>query len=403
MVATKLIEKFISKYFYLYGNRNVEVKTFISKTFVGLDGMSTTIYDYNSWLKTIDADFQQISNPFTIDVKNIIIKPLSKKRYTVTVITRWNVPQVELMTEIKAVRSFFILKKIKKSFVIEHLSNSMSLNYNERELFPEEFLLKKRKEINQEIEVKTQKLTDLNKHLQANFDGLKLMNKNLKLFTRAAAHDLRSPIVSFKAIIDKLIYKYNNVIDEKDLSLLKKCNNKINNLTQMVGGLLQFYSLENKNIKLHTETINVNEIIKSVKEGLEIETNKKIKINYENLPSININKALFFDLITNLIKNAFKYSKPNEELIINISAKNKQNNTYQFCFEDNGIGIEDENKELVFNLFTRINKSKVSGNGFGLPICEKIVSFYNGKIWVENNKYNGASVLFTIKEPSISN
>lgn len=403
MVATKLIEKFISKYFYLYGNRNVEVKTFISKTFVGLDGMSTTIYDYNSWLKTIDADFQQISNPFTIDVKNIIIKPLSKKRYTVTVITRWNVPQVELMTEIKAVRSFFILKKIKKSFVIEHLSNSMSLNYNERELFPEEFLLKKRKEINQEIEVKTQKLTDLNKHLQANFDGLKLMNKNLKLFTRAAAHDLRSPIVSFKAIIDKLIYKYNNVIDEKDLSLLKKCNNKINNLTQMVGGLLQFYSLENKNIKLHTETINVNEIIKSVKEGLEIETNKKIKINYENLPSININKALFFDLITNLIKNAFKYSKPNEELIINISAKNKQNNTYQFCFEDNGIGIEDENKELVFNLFTRINKSKISGNGFGLPICEKIVSFYNGKIWVENNKYNGASVLFTIKEPSISN
>lgn len=403
MVATKLIEKFISKYFYLYGNRNVEVKTFISKTFVGLDGMSTTIYDYNSWLKTIDADFQQISNPFTIDVKNIIIKPLSKKRYTVTVITRWNVPQVELMTEIKAVRSFFILKKFKKSFVIEHLSNSMSLNYNERELFPEEFLLKKRKEINQEIEVKTQKLTDLNKHLQANFDGLKLMNKNLKLFTRAAAHDLRSPIVSFKAIIDKLIYKYNNVIDEKDLSLLKKCNNKINNLTQMVGGLLQFYSLENKNIKLHTETINVNEIIKSVKEGLEIETNKKIKINYENLPSININKALFFDLITNLIKNAFKYSKPNEELIINISAKNKQNNTYQFCFEDNGIGIEDENKELVFNLFTRINKSKISGNGFGLPICEKIVSFYNGKIWVENNKYNGASVLFTIKEPSISN
>lgn len=403
MVATKLIEKFISKYFYLYGNRNVEVKTFISKTFVGLDGMSTTIYDYNSWLKTIDADFQQISNPFTIDVKNIIIKPLSKKRYTVTVITRWNVPQVELMTEIKAVRSFFILKKFKKSFVIEHLSNSMSLNYNERELFPEEFLLKKRKEINQEIEVKTQKLTDLNKHLQANFDGLKLMNKNLKLFTRAAAHDLKSPIVSFKAIIDKLIYKYNNVIDEKDLSLLKKCNNKINNLTQMVGGLLQFYSLENKNIKLHTETINVNEIIKSVKEGLEIETNKKIKINYENLPSININKALFFDLITNLIKNAFKYSKPNEELIINISAKNKQNNTYQFCFEDNGIGIEDENKELVFNLFTRINKSKVSGNGFGLPICEKIVSFYNGKIWVENNKYNGASVLFTIKEPSISN
>ena len=403
MVASKLIEKFISKYFYLYGNRNVEVKTFISKTFVGLDGMSTTIYDYNSWLKTIDADFQQISNPFTIDVKNIIIKPLSKKRYTVTVITRWNVPQVELMTEIKAVRSFFILKKIKKSFVIEHLSNSMSLNYNERELFPEEFLLKKRKEINQEIEVKTQKLTDLNKHLQANFDGLKLMNKNLKLFTRAAAHDLKSPIVSFKAIIDKLIYKYNNVIDEKDLSLLKKCNNKINNLTQMVGGLLQFYSLENKNIKLHTETINVNEIIKSVKEGLEIETNKKIKINYENLPSININKALFFDLITNLIKNAFKYSKPNEELIINISAKNKQNNTYQFCFEDNGIGIEDENKELVFNLFTRINKSKISGNGFGLPICEKIVSFYNGKIWVENNKYNGASVLFTIKEPSISN
>lgn len=403
MVASKLIEKFISKYFYLYGNRNVEVKTFISKTFVGLDGMSTTIYDYNSWLKTIDADFQQISNPFTIDVKNIIIKPLSKKRYTVTVITRWNVPQVELMTEIKAVRSFFILKKFKKSFVIEHLSNSMSLNYNERELFPEEFLLKKRKEINQEIEVKTQKLTDLNKHLQANFDGLKLMNKNLKLFTRAAAHDLKSPIVSFKAIIDKLIYKYNNVIDEKDLSLLKKCNNKINNLTQMVGGLLQFYSLENKNIKLHTETINVNEIIKSVKEGLEIETNKKIKINYENLPSININKALFFDLITNLIKNAFKYSKPNEELIINISAKNKQNNTYQFCFEDNGIGIEDENKELVFNLFTRINKSKISGNGFGLPICEKIVSFYNGKIWVENNKYNGASVLFTIKEPSISN
>lgn len=399
MISPKPIEKFITTYYQLYGDRNLSVKKLIAKTFTGLDGTSTTIYNYDSWMQAIDADFKQIPNSFTVDIKDMVIKPLSKKRYTVAVISRWNIPKFELMTEIKAVRSFFIINTSKASLIIEHLSNSVSLNYNNNEVFPEEFLNQKKQAIEKEIKIQTQKLTTLNKKLQANYDGLKLMNKNLRLFTRVAAHDLRSPIISFKAIIDKLIYKYENVIDENDLSLLKKCNDKIINLTKMVGSLLQIYSLENKSVKLVNEPIDVNQLITSINEGLEIETNRKIQIHYKNLPVIHINKALFFDLLTNLIKNAIKYSRPNKELILHITVTKKNHNTHQFCFEDNGIGISDENKKIVFNLFTRINESKTTGNGFGLPICKKIVSFYNGKIWIEDNQHGGTSVYFTIKEP----
>lgn len=402
MIVSKPIEKFIHTYFQLYGNRDLNIKKLFAKTFNGLDGMSTSIYSYKSWMQAIDADFKQIPKPFSIDIKNIVIQKLSKKRYTVAVISIWKVPQYELLSEIKAVRSFFIIHD-KEALIIEHLSNSMSLNYSEREIFPEEFLLNKRKDIEAEIKVKTQKLTALNKQLQSNFDGLKLMNKNLKLFNRAAAHDLRAPIVSFKAIIEKLIYKYGNVIDSKDVTLLKKCDDKITNLTKMVGSLLQIYSLENKKVKLHTEPVNTNELIANIIDGLEIETIKKIQIHYENLPTININKALFYDLITNIIKNAIKYSKTDKAAILHVSAIIKQNKTYQFCFKDNGIGINDENKKIVFNLFTRINESKTTGNGFGLPICKKIVSHYKGKIWIEDNEFKGTSVFFTIKEPTITN
>lgn len=399
MINPKPIEEFITTYYQLYGNRNLNVKKLIAKTFMGLDGTSTTIYNYDSWMKAIDVDFKQISNSFTVDIKDMVIKPLSKKHCTVTVISQWNFIKFELIKEIKAVRTFFIINTSKESFKIEHLSNSVSHNYNKNEIFPEELLNKKRQPIEEEIKVETQKLTTSNKQLQANYDSLKLINENLKLFTRAAAHDLRSPIISFKAIIDKLIYKYGNVIDESDLSLLKKCNDKIINLTKMIGSLLQIYSLENISVKLVNEPTNVNQLITSINEDLEIETNKKIQINYKNLPVININKALFYDLLTNLIKNATNYSRPNKELILNVTVTKKDDNTHQFCFEDNGIGISDENKKIVFNLFTRINESKTAGNGFGLPICKKIVSFYNGKIWIEDNRYGGTSVYFTIKEP----
>lgn len=72
---------------------------------------------------------------------------------------------------------------------------------------------------------------------------------------------------------------------------------------------------------------------------------------------------------------------------------------WEFCIEDNGIGIEPENHQKIFELFYKINKYKDEDtSGIGLAICKKIVSLHKGNIRVESDLGKGSKFYFTIKK-----
>jgi len=96
-----------------------------------------------------------------------------------------------------------------------------------------------------------------------------------------------------------------------------------------------------------------------------------------------------------LIENSFKYNNSKEK-IVSIRSTYK-NDHYEISITDNGIGINQDFREYIFEPFKRLHsKQSFNGSGLGLSICKKIVELHHGKIWVEVNPEGGSIFNFTL-------
>jgi light-regulated signal transduction histidine kinase (bacteriophytochrome) len=99
-------------------------------------------------------------------------------------------------------------------------------------------------------------------------------------------------------------------------------------------------------------------------------------------------------LFQNLIANGIKFSRYSP--IINISSRTEENQ-YIFSFKDEGIGIEPQYFDKIFEIFKRLlPREQYEGTGIGLAICKRIVENHGGKIWVESEPEKGSVFHFTI-------
>lgn len=118
---------------------------------------------------------------------------------------------------------------------------------------------------------------------------------------------------------------------------------------------------------------------------------KNIKLNVSIIPkNLNIDKNLIFQSITNILDNSYKYSEDNTEITISTKI---QNSKYNITFTDQGIGVNEENIDKIFERFFREEKSRSQiGNGLGLSLVRKIIHLHNGDISASNNKPHGLIV-----------
>jgi signal transduction histidine kinase len=101
-------------------------------------------------------------------------------------------------------------------------------------------------------------------------------------------------------------------------------------------------------------------------------------------------------LFQNLISNSIKFRKPERSPVIGITYQDEDDH-HRFMFMDNGIGIPEKSKQKVFNIFERLHSVQAyEGSGIGLATCKKIVTNMGGTIWVEPEKNDGTTFVFTI-------
>lgn len=113
-------------------------------------------------------------------------------------------------------------------------------------------------------------------------------------------------------------------------------------------------------------------------------------------PVVEGDQALFRQLLQNLVENAIKYGGDSPPLV-NVSARGA-GDEWVFSVEDNGIGIEPQHAERIFEMFRRLHadESRYSGLGIGLSTCKKIVEKHGGRIWVESRPGGGSRFSFTL-------
>ena len=97
----------------------------------------------------------------------------------------------------------------------------------------------------------------------------------------------------------------------------------------------------------------------------------------------------------NLVGNAIKY-RGEKTPQVHISAAKNSREEWVFSVRDNGIGIDPQFADTVFNMFSRLNGNKYPGSGIGLALCRKVVERLGGRIWVESKSGGGSDFNFTI-------
>ena len=157
--------------------------------------------------------------------------------------------------------------------------------------------------------------------------------------------------------------------------------------------------------------VNLNEIIKTVQEDLDLLiTQKNAVIECEVLPTIEAVPLQMTQLFYNILTNSLKFSKEGKTPLIKISCRlispaqkslsfSSDSNYYEIILSDNGIGFNQENAEQIFGLFKRLNNRQLyPGTGIGLSLCKKVVENHNGKIYATGKEGDCASFHIILPE-----
>ena len=184
-------------------------------------------------------------------------------------------------------------------------------------------------------------------------------------------------------------------MDETGKKFLHQISDGAARMEVLTNDLLQ-YALAGRN---DTEIIEIDtaQIIEEVKQLYRLVIAEKgVNIEATKLPVIKASANGLKQLFQNLIGNAIKYQLADTKPVIEISATENLSH-WQFMIADNGIGMDPENLDIIFDIFKRLHtKTTYSGTGIGLSICKKIVEEQGGKIWVTSEKDKGSCFYFTI-------
>lgn len=234
--------------------------------------------------------------------------------------------------------------------------------------------------------------------LERKNEELVRVNAELDQFTFSASHDLKSPLRNVISFSDLLEMKIKRGKYEDANELLGYIKNGAKQMKYLVEDILELSKLDSEE---HTEvsSIDLNHIVAKVKQTLSQEINEKNAIiSHDELPCIQTNETKMFVLFQNLIQNGIKY---NTSTVPEIGIWVTESSTMlELHFKDNGIGIDPEYHDKVFDFFKRLHNSKeYEGTGIGLGMCKKIVKKMNGQIYIKSTVGNGS--VFTVQLPKI--
>ena len=249
-----------------------------------------------------------------------------------------------------------------------------------------------------EIGVLVNSFNDMSEQLKDTIESKEKVDNQRKETLAGIAHDLRTPLTSIKGYVEGLMDGIANT-PEKQQRYLQTIYTSAVNTEKMLDDLLTISKLELGNIELTLRNTNASKFFDDCandikteleKENFDFEYNNKC----ENDIIISIDADRFSRVIRNIISNSIKYSKPNVKgkIILDVASYEK---SVIISIEDNGIGLENENLEKIFDSLYRADpaRSKVSqGSGIGLAVCKQIVELHGGNIWATSEVNKGLTM-----------
>lgn len=238
-------------------------------------------------------------------------------------------------------------------------------------------------------------LKDLNDILSGRARELAISNAELEQFAYVASHDLQEPLRMVTSFLTQLDKKYGELLDERAKQYIYYAVDGAQRMRQIILDLLEYSRVgRNEEEKELVDTSKVVEEICMLYRKTIDDT--QAQITADNLPVIYSHRAPMLQVFQNLIGNALKYSKPDIYPEVTITC-NETYSDWTFQVADNGIGMDVEYHEKIFEIFQRLHaKDEYGGTGMGLAIVKKIIEGMDGHLWVESATGQGSTFYFSI-------
>ncbi|MBV8665535.1 MAG: PAS domain S-box protein [Burkholderiaceae bacterium] len=224
---------------------------------------------------------------------------------------------------------------------------------------------------------------------------LQRSNAELEQFAYVASHDLQEPLRMVANYTELLAQKYQGKLDEKADKYIHYAVDGAHRMQRLVADLLSYSRVGSQGKVL--SPVSANQVMIGVLEGLQrLIRETGASIECDALPMVMADEGQLRQLFQNLISNAIKFrSEAPPHVVV---AAVRKGGYWEFCFTDNGIGLEIQHAGRIFQMFQRLHElGKYEGSGIGLAIAKRIVERHGGTIWVESTLGVGSTFSFTLK------
>jgi len=225
------------------------------------------------------------------------------------------------------------------------------------------------------------------------------LHRQQRNFLLSITHELKSPIAGIKLSLETMYSR--NLDFNQQRRLLQNSLKDTERLKSLVDNILMAAKIENQSLIFTRFDVNLSKIAGESARNIQDKFGRQCNFNIEIHPDVFVegDSSALTSIIINLVENAIKYSPTNSTIHILLTG-NKE--FAQFVVKDQGIGVEELEKEKIFSKFYRVGNEdtrKTKGTGLGLFIVKQLIDFHEGRISIEDNSPKGS--IFVVEIPRI--
>jgi len=236
---------------------------------------------------------------------------------------------------------------------------------------------------------------DLVKRLSERTRELELTNRELEAFTYSVSHDLRGPlraIFGFTAILE---LDHGPTLDGDARELLDRISASVRRMDGIIDDLLRLSQLGRG--PLEKKRVDVQALAHAVLEQVRSTGHEHTpEVSIGPLPAADADAGLLTHVLTNLLSNAFKFTRQTPSPCIEVGVTPEPGTPVYFV-RDNGVGFGMQQADRLFGAFQRLHTQQAfKGTGIGLSIVKRIVERHGGRVWAAAEVGKGATFYFTL-------